>query len=60
MVEKIKERAYFLWEEAGKPEGCDLEFWLKAEEELTTLDRRTFLKRALDFVQERSWLVPFA
>lgn len=27
-IEKI---AYFLWENAGKPEGKDLEFWLLAE-----------------------------
>lgn len=27
----IRERAYALWEAAGRPEGCDLEHWLQAE-----------------------------
>ena len=27
----IRERAYQLWEAAGRPEGCDLEHWLQAE-----------------------------
>lgn len=27
----VREQAYKLWEEAGRPEGCDLEIWLKAE-----------------------------
>jgi hypothetical protein len=26
----IRERAYFLWEEAGRPDGCALEHWAKA------------------------------
>jgi hypothetical protein len=25
--EWISKRAYALWEEAGKPDGCDLEHW---------------------------------
>ena len=29
--EAISARAYFLWEAAGRPEGCDEEFWLAAE-----------------------------
>jgi len=29
-------RAYFLWEQAGKPAGRDEESWLRAEAELTT------------------------
>ena len=29
--EKIGERAYTLWEAAGRPQGRDAEFWLKAE-----------------------------
>ena len=32
----IEERAYALWEEAGKPEGGDLMYWLIAEQELDT------------------------
>lgn len=27
----VRERAYFLWEDAGYPEGRDLEFWYEAE-----------------------------
>ena len=27
----IRERAYQLWEAAGRPDGCDLEHWLQAE-----------------------------
>jgi len=30
---EITERAKVLWENAGRPDGRDLEFWLKAEEE---------------------------
>jgi len=30
-------KAKQLWEEAGKPEGRDLEFWLKAEEILVPI-----------------------
>lgn len=28
---EIEKTAYFLWENSGKPEGKDLEFWLLAE-----------------------------
>lgn len=34
--EAVAERAYLLWEQAGKPLGRDEEFWLRAEAELTT------------------------
>lgn len=30
----IREKAYLLWEEAGRPDGDGVEFWLKAETEL--------------------------
>jgi Protein of unknown function (DUF2934) len=30
----IAERAYCLWEQAGRPAGRDEEFWLRAESEL--------------------------
>jgi Protein of unknown function (DUF2934) len=30
-LEQIKTRAYYLWEQAGKPEGKELDFWLEAE-----------------------------
>ena len=32
--QRITERARQLWEEAGRPEGRDMEYWLQAEEEL--------------------------
>ena len=32
--EQITNRAYELWEQAGKPEGRDEEFYLQAEQEL--------------------------
>jgi len=32
--DEIREKAYTLWEEAGRPEGDGLEFWVKAEREL--------------------------
>ncbi len=31
--EKVQVRAHQLWEEAGRPAGCDLEHWLQAEKE---------------------------
>ncbi len=31
--EKIAEFAYQLWDKAGRQEGRDLEYWLKAEKE---------------------------
>ena len=34
---RITERARQLWEEAGRPEGRDMEYWLEAEEELAPL-----------------------
>jgi DNA-binding SARP family transcriptional activator len=38
MAEPIKEqvilRAYELWEQAGRPEGRDIEFYAQAEEQL--------------------------
>jgi hypothetical protein len=30
----IRERAHKLWEQAGKPEGKESEFWLEAERQL--------------------------
>jgi len=29
-----KERAYILWNEAGRPFGHDLDFWVRAEREM--------------------------
>jgi hypothetical protein len=47
--EQIKVRAHELWEQAGKPEGREEEFWHQAEKELsqgTTSDEKsaTFLE----------------
>jgi hypothetical protein len=33
--EQIRARAYFLWEEAGRPSGDGVQFWLAAERELS-------------------------
>ena len=32
--DQIREKAYLLWEEAGRPEGNSVEFWIRAEVEL--------------------------
>lgn len=34
--EKIRERAYYKWEQAGYPSGDGIDFWLEAEAELQT------------------------
>jgi len=36
---RILERAYQLWEEAGRPQGRDQEFWEKAEREMNKEDQ---------------------
>lgn len=33
-IERIRKRAYFIWESRGRPQGQDLEHWLLAEMEL--------------------------
>jgi hypothetical protein len=35
-VEAIQQRAYAIWEEAGRPVGQDREHWLQAEAEIST------------------------
>lgn len=32
MAERIRETAYFLWEQDGHPEGRAMEYWLRAKE----------------------------
>ncbi len=32
--EQIRRRAHELWENAGRPEGGEMDFWLQAEREL--------------------------
>ena len=34
ILEPIRTRAYLLWEQAGRPEGGDLEFWERARREV--------------------------
>ena len=34
ILEPIRTRAYMLWEQAGRPEGGDLEFWERARQEI--------------------------
>lgn len=35
LQEETRRRAHELWEHEGRPEGRDLDFWLKAERELS-------------------------
>ncbi len=35
---KVEDRAYTMWEEAGRPEGSALLYWLRAERELGVID----------------------
>jgi hypothetical protein len=35
--ESIATRAYMLWEQAGRPQGRDLEYWLLAEAQLKSV-----------------------
>jgi hypothetical protein len=37
--QKIDARAYQLWEQAGRPEGREAEFWHLAEQELRNEDK---------------------
>ncbi len=34
ILEPIRTRAYALWEQAGRPDGGDLEFWERARKEI--------------------------
>ena len=37
--ERVRERAYQLWEAEGKPEGQDFEHWMRAREEIETMPK---------------------
>ena len=37
-ADQIRQRAYELWQLAGRPEGSDQEFWYEAERELQNSD----------------------
>jgi hypothetical protein len=39
-IEKMRNRAYQIWENKGRPHGRDLEHWLEAEGELEAADDR--------------------
>ena len=41
MEDRIKERAYQLWEADGRPEGTDQVYWFKAVAELATETARS-------------------
>ncbi len=34
VLEPIRTLAYYMWEQAGRPEGGDLEFWERARQEI--------------------------
>ncbi len=36
LEERIRERAYYIWEASGRPLGRDEEFWLRACEVIAT------------------------
>jgi hypothetical protein len=42
--EEIRKRAHELWEQAGKPEGREEEFWRLAEQELRNEDKSSPLR----------------
>jgi len=35
---RIRPRAYELWEQSGQPEGSEMDFWLRAEQEIAGQD----------------------
>jgi hypothetical protein len=41
---QINHRAYELWEQAGKPDGRDQEFYHQAEQELRNADKSSPLR----------------
>lgn len=44
LAPRVRERAYFLWEEAGRPYGREYEFWAAAAHEIEA-DHRAFAER---------------
>jgi DUF2934 family protein len=36
--DRIRQRAYELWEQSGRPEGSEMDFWLQAEREIVGPD----------------------
>jgi hypothetical protein len=37
LLQRIRERAFELWESDDRPEGREMEYWLRAEQELAPL-----------------------
>lgn len=37
--DRIRERAYEIWEAAGRPEGREVEHWKQASEDVTHFDK---------------------
>lgn len=48
--DSVREKAYLLWEEAGKPEGDGSEFWFEAEKQLQILEKCDNIKDKLKSV----------
>ena len=46
--EQIRKRAFELWEQAGKPEGREDEFWQQAQRELQDAEERGDLDKGAD------------
>ncbi|WP_346658797.1 DUF2934 domain-containing protein [Bradyrhizobium sp. 143] len=46
--EQIRKRAFELWEQAGKPEGREDEFWHQAQRELQGAEERGDLNKGAD------------
>jgi hypothetical protein len=40
-MKHISDRAYYLWEQAGRPEGREQDFWLQAEAEYSSVSTTT-------------------
>jgi Protein of unknown function (DUF2934) len=47
-ADAVRERAYHIWEDEGRPGGRDLDHWLQAERELARPARRVRAAKAGD------------
>ena len=45
---RIRERAYAIWEQEGRPDGKDREHWLRAEAEIAAEERGAAEEAALE------------
>jgi hypothetical protein len=46
--ERVRRRAYQLWEDDGRPEGSDLRHWLRAAEEIAGQEEHETLQELID------------